>query len=615
MALFGRPVHADSLTLSVTDVADVSSFTEQVVDTGHGAAPGPAAIPLFSPGNCTVTSTLDSGAGSLRACMAQLGAGDVIIFNTTIFPPGSPQTITLSSALPDIVTNNVTINGSNAGVVLNGSGTPDGTGGLVIDGVDNVVIKGLQILNFPGDGIWLGNGASHNTIGGTNATPGGSCSGDCNLISGNGLQGVAIAGSGTTSNTVSGNYIGTDIGGTAVISNTWNGINIGGGASYNVIGGDTAGERNLISGNGSVGVNIAGSGTMSNTVSGNYIGTDASGMAVLSNENGVSIASGAQHNRIGGSTVGERNVIGGNRGNDVTIWGIGTDYNVVSSNFIGIDASGTAALRTSATYYAYGVHVHSGAQYSVIGGATPGERNVIGGTDFGIQIDGSDTAHNVVIGNFIGTNMSGTTAVGNFLGGVLFHMGAYENRVGGSAPGEGNLISGNGEGVGLQTGSHDNVVVGNLIGTDASGTTALGNQTSGVVARWDAYRNQVGGLNPGEGNLISGNGRNGVSIEGNDTINNTITQNSIYSNAGKGIELVDGGNLELFPPILTDVTADTTTGIAVPNSTVEVFSDNEDEGQVFEGSTTADGSGDFTFNQPRRLHPAQRHCHRHRQRW
>jgi hypothetical protein len=128
LGFFGRPVQADSLTLSVTDVADSGSLTAEIVDSGHNrAASGPVAIPLFSPGDCTVTSTADSGAGSLRACMAQLGAGDVITFDTTIFPPGNPQTITLDNPLPEVVTDNVTIDGSNAGVVLDGSGTPEGT--------------------------------------------------------------------------------------------------------------------------------------------------------------------------------------------------------------------------------------------------------------------------------------------------------------------------------------------------------------------------------------------------------------------------------------------------------------------------------------------------------
>ena len=83
---------------------------------------------------------------------------------------------------------------------------------------------------------------------------------------------------------------------------------------YNLIGGDTPGERNLISGNGTGGpdggVTIQGPGTMSNTVSGNYVGTDASGTAAIPNsQHGVAVKDGASANYIGGASAGERNVI------------------------------------------------------------------------------------------------------------------------------------------------------------------------------------------------------------------------------------------------------------------------------------------------------------------
>jgi hypothetical protein len=419
--------------------------------------------------DCTVTSTLDSGPGSLRACMAQLGAGDVVTFDTAVFPPGNPQTIALNSALPTLVTNTVTIDGSNAGVILDGSGTPEGTRGLVIDGASNVMIKGLQILNFPLYGIVLQNGASNNTIGGTNATPGGSCTGDCNLISGNSTGeeggGVYIEGSDTMSNTVSGNYIGTDVSGTLPLGNiAGRGVGISG-AQWNIIGGDTPGERNLISGNNPGCVTdsalIIGYDAMNNTVKGNYIGTDASGTSALPNCAAVDIRSEAS-------------------------------YNVISDNLISGNEDGIAVTIRS------------------------------------------DAMHNTISGNKIGTDVNGTSALPN-------------NRA-----------------FRIAEGAQYNVIKHNIIGHNTS---------SGVGIGW------------GDPAWV-------------DTIRNTVTQNSIYDHPGKGIALDDGGNLELFPPILTSVTANAVTGIAVPNSTVEVFSDNEDEGQVFEGSTTADGSGNFTFNQP-----------------
>jgi len=136
-------------------------------------------------------------------------------------------------------------------------------------------VSGTAAISNTGNGVSIsgGEGAQYNVIGGD--TPG-----KRNLISGNGDQGtdgVIIFGAGTTNNTVSANYIGTDVSGATAIANGGSGIYIGYGASHNLVGGDTPGERNLISGNTFDGVAIFDSGTTDNTVSGNYIGTNASG--------------------------------------------------------------------------------------------------------------------------------------------------------------------------------------------------------------------------------------------------------------------------------------------------------------------------------------------------
>lgn len=142
-------------------------------------------------------------------------------------------------------------------MILDGSSTPTDTVGLAVSGADNVAIKGLQVLNFPVHGITLSSGATNCTIGGINGTPGGACSGDCNLISGTGELGNN------------------------------EGVRIDDGASSNTIGGDSPTERNIISGNKDQGVAIVGSGTVSNAVSGNYIGTDVSGTASISSTTSI----------------------------------------------------------------------------------------------------------------------------------------------------------------------------------------------------------------------------------------------------------------------------------------------------------------------------------------
>jgi len=634
--------------LPVSHIAWAATVTvNSTTDVSDGDTSSIASL-IASPGPDGVISLREA----IEAASNTSGS-DIINFNTSVFPLASPATIAILSPLPTIGSD-TTIDGSTAGVILaGGSGLPGDTSGLVIDGASNVVIKGLEILNFPNTGIFLINGANNNTIGGINATPGGACSGDCNLISGNGSHGVFIKDSGTMNNTVSGNYIGTNIAGTAALSNIWSGVEIRDGAQYNLIGGDTAGERNVISGNGDRGIIIGSTDTMSNTVSGNYIGTDVSGTTGLGNAwMGVDIREGAQANIIGGGTAGERNIISSNGFVGVGIWDAGTDNNVVIGNYVGTDVNGTAELGNESD----GVRLGHGPEHNIVGGATSEERNIISGngrngvdigaahnnliignyigTDVsgmvalgnaergigineagqglattlnviernlisgngtnGVDIYGADTVNNTLRGNLIGTDAAGTSALGNGGAGIWFGNGPHHNTIGGSTAQDRNVISSNNWGVAIgEAGTTNNTVTGNFIGTDISGAVPLGNTSAGVVFYGGSQRNTIG-----PDNTIAYNGTDGVVIYGSTCLRNTITGNSIYSNTDKGIELDAGGNLELFPPIITDLLTDRVSGVAPPNSTVEIFSDDEGEGRIFEGSTTTDATSHFTFNKP-----------------
>jgi titin len=466
--------------------------------------------------------------------MAQLGAGDTVTFNTSVFPIADPATIALVSPLPVITIDNVTIDGTNAGVILDGSGAPSNTAGLMIHGASNVVIKGLHILHFPHHGIELSHGASDNTIGGRHGSPGGFCSGDCNLISGNGSWGLYISDSGTTGNTVSGNYIGTNASGTAALGNNAAGVTIESEANYNIIGGDTPEERNLISGNYGPGVQILFNASY-NTVSGNYVGTDASGtLSLPNNDVGVQIGHASINNVIGGDNAspgatctGECNLISGNNFGGVSLGDSGTDHNVVSGNYIGTNVDGTAAVPN----HDMGVYILEGGSYNTIGGTTPGERNLISGNDtHGVSVGDGDSDHNTIIGNYIGT--------------------------------------------------------------DVEGNKAIGNGSDGVHVWGDASQNLVG-----ESNIIAFSGSHGVVISDPGAVSNTIRQNSIHSNSWRGIDLSDGGNIELPAPDIwgSSLTAGTAHGVACANCIIEIFSDDEDEGRVYEGTTIADSVGVWDF--------------------
>jgi hypothetical protein len=240
-----------------------------------------------------------------------------------------------------------------------------------------------------------------------------------------------------------------------------------------------------------------------------------------------------------------------------------------------------------------GVGIYDSAQNNTIGGSGPGEGNVISDNGVGVAMI-TGARGNVVKGNHIGTDASGTAAVPNAVG-VVIHNACLDNTIGGSGPGEGNVISGNAQtGVEIMDyGSNGNVVEGNYIGTDASGTVAIPNHT-GVTIGLGAQNNTIGGSSPGEGNVIAFNDTSGVRVDDSDTTGNTIRGNSIHSNGEKGIENIDGGNTELVPPAVDSVGS--VFGTACPNCIIDVYSDAEDEGRVYEGSNTADGDGNWSLS-------------------
>ncbi|HUS70495.1 MAG TPA: hypothetical protein VM075_06950, partial [Anaerolineae bacterium] len=171
------------------------------VTTGATRSPIPPALQTHS---ITVTSAADSGPGTLREALSQAPPGALITFDPTVFPPDNPATIFILSALPELAQGQLTIDGSNAGVILDGSQAPrtPPVPGLMVASPGNV-LQGLQILRFSGGGIILERGARDNTIGG-DRTKGTGPTGQGNLISGNGESGVTMKGVGTNNNVVSG---------------------------------------------------------------------------------------------------------------------------------------------------------------------------------------------------------------------------------------------------------------------------------------------------------------------------------------------------------------------------------------------------------------------------
>ncbi|MBI9045192.1 MAG: tetratricopeptide repeat protein [Anaerolineaceae bacterium] len=170
-----------------------------------------------------VTSAEDSGEGTLRQALLDAETGEVIRFDTQVFPPGSPTTIFITSeTLPRISKGSITIDASNAGVILDGSklpGTEVGYSGLVLSSDHNIVM-GLQIIQIEGSGIYLED-SSFNQIGGERNIGTGPL-GQGNLLSDN-YVGIGVL-SMSAGNVIKGNLIGTDVSGTDTMGNWFTGI-------------------------------------------------------------------------------------------------------------------------------------------------------------------------------------------------------------------------------------------------------------------------------------------------------------------------------------------------------------------------------------------------------
>jgi len=238
---------------------------------------------------------------------------------------------------------------------------------------------GLTPPPFGGVGNFIGitlSNAWNNTIGGASA----GASADRtlgNVISGNTKE-VWITGSLSVSNTVYGNYIGTDPNGTNTFFPDGEGVVIDNGASSNLLGGAFAATGNLICGHSSEGVLIASNGTSFNLVLNNYIGVGAYGTNALPNYIGVALTGGATNNQIGlpgsGEATGIKNIISANTYSGVLIDGTGTSGNLIQGNFIGSDATGLQApvvydeFSTSAVNQGRGVVLQNAAAWNTIGG-------------------------------------------------------------------------------------------------------------------------------------------------------------------------------------------------------------------------------------------------------
>lgn len=401
-----------------------------------------------------VTVTAFTGAGSISQAVTDANTSpgkDTIYFS---IPGAGPFTIILTADLN--ITQSILIDGT----------TQTGYNSLAPKPV-------VELRNSPAMAIIINGGASDIRALGIN----------------NCAMGIVYN---TSNNRVSGCYIGLGLDGVTDNGNNGHGIIINPGCNGNIIGGTIPAERNIISGNNN-GHAIIMTASSGNYIIGNYIGTNAAGTAAVANSfMGVQMDN-SPNNTIGGASLDSSNIISGNGQNAVQI--IGGDFNRILGNTIGLQADKSSALGNAGQ----GIYLNN-SDYTQIGGIGALSGNIISANNsIGINIENSIGTS--IKSNIIGTSQNTQIARGNSANGIQL-MNSRETIIGGNHLTEGNIISASG-GAGINFEGPDSkktIIKGNYIGTDNTGTLALGNNVIGIILKSDSCT--VGSTTTGEGNVI-----------------------------------------------------------------------------------------------------------------
>jgi hypothetical protein len=513
--------------------------------------------------NVVITSAADSGPGTLREALESLADGDAITFDPTVFPPAAPATIQVTTVLPHIKHNGIVIDASNAGVVLDGSRLS----GLFESGLEieepskGNTIRGMQIVNFPSCGIFIG-GDGGNVIGGDRSR-GAAPTGQGNLLNRNRKAGIQVGR--PYGNVIVGNLIGTDVTGRNALGGQDIGINVFhntgvAGQSWvgDRIGGNEPWERNVIAGNASAEVSLHFAGNHS--VIGNHVGVDVDGNALGTAFRAIAIA-GSSDNLIA------ENVVFGNHA--VGIIDPGACCNRIVRNWIGVSRD----RRPMSRHMDNGIAINE--SFNLI------FENVFGGIRYNsvfLTGQGGTVVETMIAGNaFLGgpvTEPSSAIAIGADAVSRTF--------VGGSTAAFRNAIHGGASGIVLGQGVGRTFVLGNSIGNEHGTPRQIG--TGIEIGRSAAYTFI-------QNNTIANMSGTGVRVG---AATNRIRRNVMYAIETSAIDISPGTEIPA-PPVVLDVTLTHVTGTACAGCTIEVFSDTGTQARWFDGTTVADATGRFTF--------------------
>lgn len=557
----------------------ITAATDNSEDNEHKACF--VSEPAYAPREIVI-DTDDSGYNTLRDAITYANANSGIDDISFDIPGTGPFVITASSGMPTITDAGVTIDGTTQSgascgdlwngaphtlmIEIDGPGSQYGVGTSVAD----TTIKGLSITDFEIGVIGYssssnltvqcnyvglnpdGTAAGNTSVGvyAQGATPqiGGLSVGEGNVISSN-YYGV-LTDNGVTGFKLRGNFIGTDPYGMSARANYFGVNNFSGSATWSDV------TNNLISGNTTTAISIDADDNISGSsgdiqIAGNYIGTDRTGMSALANgSDGISFNGGTVTGvTIGGITSSARNIISGN--GSVGMWLNGASDVDIFGNYIGVDAVGTSALGNASA----GIAMSSTSNLTIGTGAEAG-RNIIGGNGGrGIQVQGSFSGLTIA-GNYIGTDNTGNTALSNGYNIGVDIRDAFS--MDGGANGSAISITDNVFGgysaalVEFWGGTADDVTIqGNHIGVGADGVTDIAATSSteaglylgGGTMAWSNFT--IGGTGAGEGNIIANSGADGIEITTSGSII-AIAGNTIYGNGDDGIELIYGSNVSIL---------------------------------------------------------------------
>ncbi|MBC7384458.1 MAG: right-handed parallel beta-helix repeat-containing protein, partial [Bacteroidia bacterium] len=531
----------------------------QTITVTSAAAAGPGTL------NAAIAASL--GAAEVRVINFQIpGVGPHII---------NPGNILLNAA--NTLTIEATAiqagwSAAQSNIILRGSGT----GNCFTVNRSNFTLRGLIIQNYVNgyvqlsginnliEGCWIGvnntGTASSNNLtddgiyvngnAGNNKVTVDNC-----VISGCGKVGIHFNGA-QAGSIVSNSFVGTDKTGTLPVQN---GATLDAENFHGILIDNTPGVQiitNVISANASGGIDIRGANSGNSDIRGNKIGTDITGNKPLGNNTfGVRIK-GSNGHTIGGASINDRNIISANGTDKYRFFAYSTGLpnevdwynssgiylgnsknNKIINNYIGVKASGNSSkdvLDYDLGNFYCGIKIETGSANTII------KDNIVSGNGFrsfeayaaityptnnggetmkghGILIKDATTSGNVLTGNYVGIGADGSTKIGNKQDGVSI-QGATGTIIGGNSAALRNVLSGNTWGLTISSNyfnsqSSDIEVYGNYVGTDATGTLAVGNSEGGIGVTNYTKGTIIGSANPGDRNIISGNG-SGISLLG-----------------------------------------------------------------------------------------------------